>query len=50
MEKKYMQQRADIEKYSFVGRTITDWNKLPEGAIGTSQGKTYIFKTRVRKV
>jgi hypothetical protein len=43
-------QRADIGKYSFVNRTITDWNKLPEGAIGTSQGKTHIFKTRVRKV
>jgi len=24
--------------------------KLPEGAIGTSHGKTHIFKTRVRKV
>ena len=43
-------QRTDIGKYSFVNRTITDWNKLPEGAIGTSQGKTHIFKTRVRKV
>ena len=29
---------------------ITDWKKLPEGAIGTSHGKTHIFKTRVRKV
>jgi len=28
----------------------TDWNHLPEGAIGTSHGKTHIFKTRVRKV
>jgi hypothetical protein len=28
----------------------TDWNQLPEGAIGTSHGKTHIFKTRVRKV
>jgi hypothetical protein len=43
-------QRTDIGKYSFVNRTITDWNKLPEGAIGTSQGKTHIFKMRVRKV
>jgi len=43
-------QRTYIGKYSFVKRTITDWNKLPEGAIGTSQGKTRIFKTRVRKV
>jgi len=31
-------------------RSITDWNQLPEWAIGTSHGKTHIFKTRVRKV
>jgi hypothetical protein len=43
-------QRTDIGKHSFVNRTITDWNKLPEGVIGTSHGKTLIFKTRVRKV
>jgi len=43
-------QRTDIKKYSFVNRTTTDWNKLSEGAIGTSQGKTHIFKTRVRKL
>jgi hypothetical protein len=43
-------QRTDIGKYSFVNRAITDWNKLPEVAIGTSHGKTHIFKTRVRKV
>jgi hypothetical protein len=43
-------QRTDIWKYSFVNRSITDWNLLPEGAIGTSHGKTHIFKTRVRKV
>jgi hypothetical protein len=36
--------RTDIGKYSFVNRTITDWNKLPEGAIGTSQGKTHYFQ------
>jgi len=43
-------QRTDIGKYSFVNRSITDWNKLPEGAIRTSNGKTHIFKTKVRKV
>jgi hypothetical protein len=43
-------QRTDIGKYSFVNRSITDWNKLPEGAIWTSHGKTHIFKTGVRKV
>jgi len=43
-------QRTDIGKYSFVNRSITDWNQLDEGALGTSHGKTHIFKTRVRKV
>jgi len=43
-------QRTDIGKYSFVNRSITDWNQLPKGAIGTSHGKMHIFKTRVRKV
>ena len=42
-------QRTDIGKY-FVNRSITDWNQLPEGVIGTSHGKTRILKTRVRKV
>ena len=43
-------QRTDIRKYSFVNRSITDWNQLPEGMIGTTHGKTHIFKMRVRKV
>ena len=43
-------QRTDIGKYSFVNRSITDWNKLPEGAIRTSHSKMLIFKTRVSKV
>jgi hypothetical protein len=47
---KARKQRTDIGKYSFVNRSITDWNKVPEGGIGTSNGKTHIFKTRVRKV
>ena len=47
---KARKQRTDIGKYSFVNRSITDWNRLPEGAIGTSNGKTHIFKARVRKV
>jgi len=44
------EERTDIGKYSFVNRSITDWNQLPEGVIGTSYGKNHIFKTRVRKV
>ena len=43
-------QRTGIGKYSFVNRSITDWNRLPERAIGTSNGKTNIFKTGFRKV
>ena len=43
-------QRIDIGKYSYVNRSITDWNLLPEGAIRTSRGKRYIFKTRVKEV
>jgi hypothetical protein len=40
----------DVGKFSFVNRTIADWNRLPEGAIGTSLVKTHIFRKRVRKV
>jgi len=47
---KARKQRAGIGKYSFVNRSIADWNKLPERAIGTYHSKTHIFKTRVRKV
>ena len=43
-------QRTDIGKCSFGNGTITAWNKLPEKAIGTSQVKTHVFKTRVTKV
>ena len=32
-------QRTDVGKYSFVNRTITDWNQLPGGTIRTSHGK-----------
>jgi hypothetical protein len=42
-------QRRNIRKYSFVNRSITDWNKLPEVAIRASHGKTHIFKTKVRE-
>jgi hypothetical protein len=43
-------QRTDIGKYSSLSRSITDWNQLPERAIGNAHGKIHIFKTRVRKV
>jgi hypothetical protein len=35
-------QRTDVGKYSFVNRNITDWNQLPEGAIGALTGRKVI--------
>jgi hypothetical protein len=43
-------QRTDVGKYSFVNRTITDWNQLSETEIGALTGNTYSFRKRVRKV
>jgi len=42
-------QRTDIGKYSFVNRTIKNWNQLPENALGTFPCKPTIFRKRVRK-
>jgi hypothetical protein len=42
--------RTDVGKFSFVNRTIADWNRLPEGAIGTLLVKAHILRKRVRKV
>jgi hypothetical protein len=42
--------RTDVEKLSFVNRTIADWNWLPEEAIGTSLVKTHVFRKRIGKV
>jgi hypothetical protein len=43
-------QRTDVGKYSFVNRTITDWNQLSEGEIGALTVNTCSFRKRVRKV
>jgi hypothetical protein len=43
-------QRTDVRKYSFVNRTITDWNELTEREIGAVTGNTCSFRKRVRKV
>jgi hypothetical protein len=43
-------QRTVIGKYSFVNRSIADWNQLPKGAIGATHGKTHTFKARVSKM
>jgi len=42
-------QRTDIGKYSFVNRTIKNWNQLPAEALGTFPCKPKIFRKRVRK-
>jgi hypothetical protein len=43
-------QRRDLSKYSFVNRTITDWNQLTEGEIVSLTSNTCSFRKRVRKV
>jgi len=42
-------QRTDIGKYSFVNRTIRNWNQLPVEALGTFSCKREIFRKRVRE-
>jgi len=42
-------QRTDIEKYSFVNRTIKNWNQLHAEALGTFRCEPKIFRNRVRK-
>ena len=42
-------QTTDIGKYSFVNRTIKNWNRLPAEALGTFHCKPKIFRNRVRK-
>jgi len=42
-------QRMDIGKYSFVNRTIKNWNQLPAETLGTFPCKPKIFRKRVRK-
>ena len=42
-------QRKDIGKYSFVNRTIKNWNQLPAETLGTFPYKPKIFCNRLRK-
>jgi hypothetical protein len=42
--------KGHIGKYSFVNRTIQDWNQLPAGVLGTLPCKPNTLKKRVRKV
>jgi hypothetical protein len=41
-------QRMDIRKYSFVNRTIKNWNQLPAEVLGTFPYKLKIFRKKVR--
>ncbi|PNF35361.1 hypothetical protein B7P43_G02575 [Cryptotermes secundus] len=41
--------RTDVGKFSFVNRTIADWNQLPEGVIGNHPVKAHIFRKKGRK-
>jgi hypothetical protein len=42
-------QRKDIGKYSFVNRTIKNWNQLPAEALGTFSCKSRFFRKTVGK-
>jgi len=42
-------QRTEIGNYSFVYRTIKDWNQLPAESLGTSPCKPKIFRKRAGK-
>jgi hypothetical protein len=41
--------KEHIGKYSFLNRTIKNWNRLPAEAFGTFPCKPKIFRKRVRK-
>ena len=41
-------QRTDVGKYSFVNRTIRNWNQLPAGVLATSPCKLNTFRKRIR--
>jgi len=47
---KSRRQRTDIGKYSFVNRTIQNWNQLPAEVLEILPCKPITFKRRVRKV
>jgi hypothetical protein len=43
-------QRTNIGKYSFVNRTIINWNKLPADLLASFPCKLNTFRKRVKKV
>ena len=42
-------RRTDIGKYSFVNRTVKNWNQQPAETFGTFLCKLKIFRNRLRK-
>jgi hypothetical protein len=40
-------QRTDIGKYSFVNRTIVDWNQLSEEEVGAPDSSTGSFRKKI---
>ena len=42
-------QITDVGNYSFVNRTIKNWNQLPAEALGAFPYKPNIFRNKVRK-
>jgi hypothetical protein len=42
-------QRTDIGKYSFVNRTIINWNLLPADLLASFPRKLNTFRKRVKK-
>jgi hypothetical protein len=42
-------QRTCMGKYSFVNRTMTNWNRLLAETLGSFPCKSKIFRKRIRK-
>ena len=42
-------QITDIGKYSYVNRTIKNWNQIPANALGTFPSKPKMFRKRVKE-
>ena len=43
-------QGTDVGKYSFVNRTITNWNQLPESLLASFPCKISTFRKRIKNV
>jgi hypothetical protein len=44
-----VEQSTDIGKYSFVNRTMKDWNSLPAGVLASSPCQLNTFRNRARE-